>query len=303
MRGGKWMKSKEHRITQVIAHLFCDIAALMALLPFILLIIASFTDNEWAELNGYSYFPQALSLEAYKYILASLDTIGRAYLMTIIVTAVGTFLSIIITSLFAWALCRDGLPGIKLVNFMLVLTLLFNGGIVANYYIYANVYHIRNTIWALIIPSLLMNAFNVILMKNYYKNSIPAALLEAARIDGGGELYIFFKVVMPLSIPILATIGLMTGLMYWNDWMNGLYYLTPREGSRFYTIQIVLNNINENVQALASSASSLGVSVTELPSTTIRMAIATVGILPILVIYPFFQKYFVRGITLGSVKE
>ena len=108
---------------------------------------------------------------------------------------------------------------------------------------------------------------------------------------------------MPLSIPILATIGLMTGLMYWNDWMNGLYYLTPREGSRFYTIQIVLNNINENVQALASSASSLGVSVTELPSTTIRMAIATVGILPILVIYPFFQKYFVRGITLGSVKE
>ena len=186
---------------------------------------------------------------------------------------------------------------------MLVLTLLFNGGIVANYYIYANVYHIRNTIWALIIPSLLMNAFNVILMKNYYKNSIPAALLEAARIDGGGELYIFFKVVMPLSIPILATIGLMTGLMYWNDWMNGLYYLTPREGSRFYTIQIVLNNINENVQALASSASSLGVSVTELPSTTIRMAIATVGILPILVIYPFFQKYFVRGITLGSVKE
>ncbi|MBS5520878.1 MAG: carbohydrate ABC transporter permease [Clostridiales bacterium] len=297
------MKSKEHRITQVIAHLFCGIAALMALLPFILLIIASFTDNEWAELNGYSYFPQALSLEAYKYILASLDTIGRAYLMTIIVTAVGTFLSIIITSLFAWALCRDGLPGIKLVNFMLVLTLLFNGGIVANYYIYANVYHIRNTIWALIIPSLLMNAFNVILMKNYYKNSIPAALLEAARIDGGGELYIFFKVVMPLSIPILATIGLMTGLMYWNDWMNGLYYLTPREGSRFYTIQIVLNNINENVQALASSASSLGVSVTELPSTTIRMAIATVGILPILVIYPFFQKYFVRGITLGSVKE
>ena len=168
---------------------------------------------------------------------------------------------------------------------------------------YVNIFHIRNTIWALIFPNVLMNAFNVILVRNYYINSIPNSLIEAARLDGAGEMAIYMRIIMPLSVPIIATIGLMTGLGYWNDWQNGLYYLTERGGSQYYTIQIVLNNINENIQVLTQSASALGGVSVRMPSTTVRMAIATIGILPILVIYPFFQKYFVKGITLGGIKE
>ena len=191
----------------------------------------------------------------------------------------------------------------KILSFMLIFTMLFNGGLVATYYSYVNIFHIRNTIWALIFPNLLMNAFNVILVRNYYINSIPNSLIEAARLDGAGEMAIYMRIIMPLSVPIIATIGLMTGLGYWNDWQNGLYYLTERGGSQYYTIQIVLNNINENIQVLTQSASALGGVSVRMPSTTVRMAIATIGILPILVIYPFFQKYFVKGITLGGIKE
>jgi putative aldouronate transport system permease protein len=157
---------------------------------------------------------------------------------------------------------------------------------------------------ALIFPNLLMNAFNIILVKNYYNSSVPDSLKEAARIDGAGEFRIFYNIVFPLSKPIIATIGLMTAISYWNDWTNGLYYLTERNGSQYYTIQIVLNTVNENINFLASHAGEMGgISVASIPSTTVRMAIAVVGVLPILLIYPFFQKYFVKGITMGGVKE
>ncbi len=297
------MKSKEYRNTQILANLVCGILALLALLPFILLIVASLTDNTWATANGFSFFPGSWSLDAYRYIAVQWATVGRAYLMTIIVTIIGTAASIMVTTLFAYAICQQEVPGMKLLSFMMVFTMLFNGGLVATYYSYVNYFHVRNTIWALIVPNLLMNAFNVILVRNYFTNSIPASLIEAARLDGASEFGIFFRIVMPLSLPIIATIGLMTALGYWNDWQNGMYYLTERGGGQYYTIQIVLNNINENINALRQSASATGNMNIQMPSTTVRMAIATVGILPILLIYPFFQKYFVKGITLGGVKE
>ena len=135
-------------------------------------------------------------------------------------------------------------------------------------------------------------------------SSVPNALKEAARIDGASEFRIFIQIVFPLSLPIIATIGLMTAIAYWNDWTNGLYYLTERNGSHLYTIQIVLNTVNENINFLASHANQMsGISVSEIPSTTVRMAIAVVGVLPIMILYPFFQKYFVKGISLGAVKE
>ena len=275
----------------------------LALIPFILLIIASFTDNQWATVNGFSFWPAKWSMEAYNYIASSWKSIGHAYLMTIVVTILGTFLSLCVTTGFAYALSDPTLPGHRLLNFLCVFTMLFSGGIVASYYTWSQIFHIRNTLWALIFPGLMMNAFNVILVRNYFTNSIPASLIEAARLDGASEFGIFFRIVMPLSLPIIATIGLMTALSYWNDWQNGMYYLTERGGGQYYTIQIVLNNINENINALRQSASATGNMNIQMPSTTVRMAIATVGILPILLIYPFFQKYFVKGITLGGVKE
>ena len=298
------MKMKESTRWQIGANAFMIILTLSALLPFILLVIASFTDNNWATVHGFSFFPAKWSLEAYRYISSSWATIGRAYIMTIIVTVVGTGLSMIVTSLFAYALADDQLPFGKLLNFLCIFTMLFGGGIVASYYVWTQLFHIRNTPYALIFPGLMMNAFNVILVKNYFKNSIPPSLVEAARIDGAGEIHIFRTIVLPLSVPILATIGLMTGLIYWNDWNNGLYYLSQRQGSQYYTIQLLLNQINENVQFLAQNASKMaGVQVGSLPTTTVRMAIAVIGILPVLIVYPFLQKYFVKGITLGAVKE
>lgn len=298
------MKSRENLIVQVIANTVLGLFALCAILPFVLLIISSFTDNNWAMGHGFSFFPKEWSVDAYLYIANKWETIGRAYAMTIIVTVSGTALSIIVTTLFAYGLSKDNLPGSRFITFLVIFTMLFNGGLVATYYTYVNVFHIKNTIWALILPGLVMNAFNVILVKNYFIFSIPASLTEAARIDGASEFKIFLKIILPLSLPITATIGLMTAIMYWNDWQNGLYYLTAKDGSKLYTIQLVLNSMNENIKFLSGkNSASLVTGVTNLPSVTIRMAIAVIGILPILMAYPFFQKYFVKGITLGGVKE
>ena len=189
-------------------------------------------------------------------------------------------------------------------NFLVIFTMLFNGGIVASYFVWTQYFHIKNTVWALIFPGLMMNAFNIILIKNYFKTSIPESFVESARMDGAGEMKTFLKIVIPLSKPILATIGLMSAITYWNDWTNGLYYLTTRGGSKYYTIQLVLNQINENINYLSQNASKMGgVSVGSLPSTTMRMAIAVVGILPVIIVYPFLQKYFVRALPWGRLKS
>ncbi len=300
------MRSRETIVTQVITNAVCLLFTVCAVLPFILLVVGSFTDNGWAVANGFSFFPKEFSVEAYRYILDKWALIGRGFLMTLLVTGIGTVLSLTISTLFAYGISKRDIPGMKFISFLLIFSMLFNGGLVSTYYCYVNLYHIKDTIWALIVPSFLMNAFNVILIRNYFTSSIPASLEEAARIDGASEFRIFRSIILPLSKPIMATVGLLTALNYWNDWTNGLYYLSKRDGAKLYTIQNILNNINENIQTLMQSASSSNMvsgSVADLPSTTVRMAIAVVGILPVVIAYPFFQKYFVKGITLGGVKE
>lgn len=298
-------RTREYKMTQTLAHIICLIFTLGAAIPFVLLIIASFSDNQWVNQNGFSFFPGAWSLDAYRYIGIKWGMIGRAYGMTILVTVVGTVASLSISSLFAYGISKSSeVPGMKFISFLLIFTMLFNGGLVSTYYSYIRIWHLKDTIFALIVPNLLMNAFNVILLRNYYVNSIPRSLEEAAAIDGCSAFGILGKITLPLSKPILATVGLMTALAYWNDWLNGLYYLSARKGSKYYTIQIVLNNINDDIGALVKAqSSSANTATVQVPSVTIRMAIAVIGILPILIIYPFFQRYFVKGITLGGVKE
>ena len=291
------MLSKDQKRWEMTAHITMVILALMALLPFILLVIASFTDNTVAIKEGYSFFPSELSLEAYKYILDNTGMIFRAYGITVLVTVSGTALGVIITSLYAYMLSKKGLPGRNILTFLVLLTMLFNGGLVPTYLVYSNMLHIKDTVWALIVPNLLMSGFNIILVKNYFENSIPETLYESARIDGASEMFVFVKIAIPLSKPILATVGLLMGISYWNDWQNGLYYLN---NTKLYSIQNVLTSINQSVSFLANS--DAGVNISNLPTTTIRMAIAVVGILPIVIIYPFFQKFLVQGITMGAVK-
>ena len=292
------MKSRDQKRWSISANVVMMLLSLLAILPILLLIIASFTDESTALQNGFSYIPEQFSLEAYKYIASEAGTLAKAYMMTIIVTVIGTTVSVIITSLLAYMLSQKDLPGRKVLTFLVVFTMLFNGGLVPTYIMYVKYFHIKNTIFALLIPTLLMSAFIVLLVKNYFENSIPVELYEAARIDGASEIFIFAKIAFPLAVPILATIGLLSGIGYWNDWQNGLYYLSD---PKLYTIQNILNQINLDIAFLAQNASA-GTNLADLPTTTVRMAIAVVGILPIIIVYPFFQKYFAKGITMGSVK-
>lgn len=294
------MLEKSRKGWNIAANIIMCVLSFLALAPFVLLIIASFTDDVVASTTGYTYFPAKFSLAAYEYIVAQWEMLGRAYMMTIIVTAIGTTVGVIMTALLGYMLSERNLPGRRALNFYVVFTMLFNGGLVPTYIMYVNTFHIKNTIWGLIVPNLLLNGFMVMLVRNYFENSIPRDLYESARIDGASEFQTFFRIALPLSTPILATVGLMMGIAYWNDWQNGLYYLSNK-GKDLYTIQNILNNINENIAFLASNATT-GVNLGDLPTTTVRMAIAVVGVLPVLIVYPFFQKYFAKGITMGAVK-
>ena len=229
--------------------------------------------------------------------------IFRAYFVTVFVTAVGTVTGLFLSILYAYALSRPHFPGKKFFSFYVLFTMLFNGGLVPTYIMYTRYLHLKNTVAALIIPSLLMNAFHVLLIRSYFQNNVPQSLIEAAKIDGASEFAVVWKVVVPVSKPIIATIGLFIGVAYWNDWMNGLYYVTD---VKLYSIQQILNNMLKNIEYLSKNASSMGKSTSlagTLPAATVRMAIAVIGLLPILVIYPMVQKYFVKGIALGAVKE
>ena len=293
------VKGKGDVAFQVIAVVFLTILSLLALLPFLLLILSSFTEENTLLREGYSFFPKLFSTEAYRYLfITNHKNILHAYGITLFVTLVGTCLSLLITPMLAYPLSRADYKRRKGVSFYVFFTMLFNGGLVPSYMMWTQIFHLKNSVLALILPTLLMNGFNVILMRSNFQSNIHPSLIEAAKIDGAGEFFIYRKIVLPLSLPILATIGLMTAIGYWNDWTNGLYYVTD---TKLYSLQQLLNNILSNIQALSMMTT---VTVTEkMPSASIRMAMAVIGVLPILVLYPFFQKYFVKGIALGGVKE
>lgn len=293
----------EKKRVQFIGHFIMILLSLCAFLPMALLVLASFTSNEALVRDGYSFFPREWSTEAYSYIFLSSGTVLRAYMLSFIVTALGTALSVILTVALAYPLSKKNLPGRGVLTFFVVFTMLFNGGLVPTYMNYTNVFGIKNTIWALIVPNLLMNAFNVLMVKSYFVSSLPNEILEAAYIDGASEFKTFMRIALPLAKPIIATVALFSGIAYWNDWNNGYVYLTKRVD--LYTIQNLLNRMIQNIQFLnqgLSSTPNLDAGLISMPSVSVRMAIAVVGVLPILLIYPFVQKNFVKGITLGGVK-
>lgn len=291
------MKNR-HQIEQIILNCIMVLLSLCCLVPFVLLITSSLTDETSLMQNGYSLFPKVWSLDSYQYLFRSGSKIFRGYGMTLLVTAVGTLCSMLMTTLFAYPLSRKDLPGRNKIAFFVFFTMLFNGGLVPTYMMWTQIFHIKNTVAALIVPALMMNAFYVIMTRSYFTANIPEALIEAARIDGAGEYKTLVKVVLPLSTPMMATIGLMIGLGYWNDWLNGLYYVTD---TKLFTIQNILTRMIQDIQFLANNSMTSSAAI-KLPSIGIRMAIAVIGVLPMFCIYPFFQKYFVKGITVGGVK-
>ncbi len=296
--------SKSSRQFQIGINAVLILVTLMVVLPFLLVFVSSITDENVLIRNGYSFFPEKISFYAYQYIIRQGDKILRAYGVTILATFIGTILNVAMSALMAYPLSVRTLPYRRGITFFIFFTMLFNGGLVPTYLMYVNYFHIKNTLWALVIPNLLLSANNVLMIRSYYMTSIPDALFEAAKIDGAGHLRIFLSLVLPLGKPILVTMGLFSGLAYWNDWTNGLYYLSGNAGQKLYSIQNLLNQMITDIQYLASGkvAGNIGAEVAKLPATSIRMAIAFIAMLPLFIIYPFLQKYFAEGITLGAVK-
>lgn len=291
------VRGKSDRLFKLVVYAILIFCAACAILPFLLLIISSFTSEETLAVYGYSFWPREWSLYSYKWLFSTNGArVLRAYGVTIFITVVGTGLSLLIAPLLAYPLSRRDYKRRNFFTFVVFFTMLFNGGVVPQYIMWTKFFHIKDTIWAWIFPNLLFTGFFIILYKNYFSTNIHPTLIEAAKIDGASEWYIYFRIVLPLSLPILATIGLMTGLGYWNNWTNGLYFITD---TRLYSLQQYLKSIIDNITAL----SNLDVGSADMPSICIRMAIAVVGTVPILLLYPFFQKAFVAGIALGGVKE
>lgn len=294
------VKSRAEYIFQVVSHFFLILLGLSVVLPFALLLISSMTPEKDLLVNGYSLFPARLSGHAYDYLFRTNGAnILWAYGVTVIVTMAGTMLSLLTAPMLAWAISRKDYPRRKLLSFLVLFTMLFNGGLVPNYIMWTQLFHVKNTVFALIFPKLLMSGFGIMLMRNYLQHNIHPGLIEAAKIDGGNEFRIYCSVVLPLSLPILATFGLMVGISYWNDWENGLYYIT---NPVLYSLQNLLNRITTSIQFLATMSQDISVKV-EMPSISVRMAMAVIGVVPIMLLYPFFQKYFIRGISLGGIKE
>ena len=297
------MKSKDQKIFNFISHTVMIAVTIIAVLPFILVFVSSITEENTLVLNGYSFFPEKLSLYAYEYIIMNGDKIFRAYGVTLFVTLVGTSINVMISAMLAYGLSLPKLPGRRIFTFYVVFTLLFNGGLVPTYLMYTSVFNVKNTIFALIVPTLLMHTMNVLLMKTYYSSNIPGELLEAAEIDGASQFRIFGNIILPLVKPIAVTMALFSGLSYWNDWTNGLYYLTGYDGEKLYSIQNFLNKVVTDIQYLNSSqVGSNSEMLAKLPTVSVRMAIAFVAMIPILILFPLLQKYFSKGIAMGAVK-
>ncbi len=281
----------------VICYVIVALVALVCLIPFILLISGSFTSEQWIRFHGFSLWPGELSLEAYKIIFKTPEKIVRAYGVSIFITAVGTLAGLFLTSLTAYVISRKDAKYRNALSFFFYFTTLFNGGMVSTYIFYIQYLHLKDNYLALILPGV-FNVFYLLIMRTFV-NNIPFALIESAKLDGAGEWRIYFTIILPLLKSGLATIGLFLALGYWNDWYNAMLYMNDEAK---YPLQYMLYSVQQQTQALARIAAQAGIQVANLPSNSLKMAMAVVATGPIIIVYPFVQKYFISGITIGSVK-
>jgi putative aldouronate transport system permease protein len=294
------LKSKSFYFRQTIVNTVLIVVTLIMVLPLVLLFMASITSESELLVNGYSYFPKEFSIQAYKYIFQNRETIFRAYGITIFTTVIGTVVNMLLSLGLAFGLSNRKLPLRNIITFFILFTMLFSGGLVPQYIMWTNTFSIKNTILAYLLPNLLLSPMNILLIRTYMQTNVPEALYEAAKIDGASTMQVFRNVAVPLSKPIIVTMGLFSALAYWNDWTNGLYYVNK---SGMLSIQTLLNRMIQDIQAIQSHAVASGTgAIMQIPAVSIRMAIAFVALIPILIIYPFLQKYFQEGITLGAVK-
>ncbi|MEN6315086.1 MAG: carbohydrate ABC transporter permease [Clostridiaceae bacterium] len=275
---------------------------LLCILPFLLVIIVSFTDEKSLVQKGYSFIPSAISFDAYKALFSSTNSLFRVYAISIFVTVLGTILSVLIMSMYAYPISRSSFRYRNQFTFYIFFTMLFGGGLVPWYIVCTQVLHLKNTIWALIIPYL-FSPFYVIVIKTFFKTTIHESIIESAKLDGASEFRIFRAVIMPLSLPVLASIGLFTSINYWNDWwLSTILQSNDKWINLQYAMYRVLINATYLAQLSGASGGNTQSALARMPTETTRMAMCTVAMGPIILAYPFFQRYFVTGLTIGSIK-
>ena len=280
------------------------IFTLSCVLPILLIYISSFTAERAITKNGFSFFPEEWSVTAYEMLFGqSLRQITTSYLNTIVLTVLGTVLSLLILTMYAFAISRKDFKLRQFLTFFAYFTMLFNGGMVSSYIVNSNVFGMRNTFWVLLLPSL-CGAYNIIDLRTFFSSAGTESLIEAAKIDGASEFRIYGQIILPISKPALATIGLFTAIAYFSKWFEVLMYIDDRE---LWTIQYMLQRVMKDIQYLRDNPdiamSEEGIAMlANLPNESAKMALTVITMTPVLAFYPFFQKYFVKGLTLGAIK-
>ena len=289
----------DRRLFDALSYVILFVLSFLCALPFLLVISGSFSQQTDILMHGYRLFPEKVSLDAYKMLFKIPEELLRAYGVTIFVTVTGTFFGLWFTSMAAYVIASKDFRYRYQVSFFFYFTSIFGGGLVPWYVFNTKYLHFHNNLIALILP-ILVNVTYLLILKSYMMN-IPESLYESARLDGAGDFTIYWRIVMPLTKSGLATVGLFIALAYWNDWYNAMLYMD--EGSRnLYPLQYFLNNILTKAQAMNAAAARSGIPASDVPSEPMKLAMTVVATGPIVLLYPFLQKFFVKGVTIGAVK-
>lgn len=288
-------------ITNILFNLLLLAFSLICIIPVFFVFMISISSEAALLADGYKFFPKEFSVSAYTFLWNERKVILTAFGVSIMVTLLGTFLGLMLTTTLGYVLSRPQYKLKGFVTWMVFIPMIFNGGMVANYVVVSNILGLSNTAWSLILP-LCMSSFNVIICKTFFRTTIPDSIIESAKIDGASQLTVFFRIVVPISKPVFATIGLFLTFGYWNDWFQSSLYITSKS---LVSLQALLNSMIQNIQYIANNPSA-GLSLQQyknmMPTESVRMAIAIVIVIPIACAYPFFQKYFISGLTVGAVK-
>ncbi|WP_239613472.1 carbohydrate ABC transporter permease [Cohnella mopanensis] len=289
------------RSAKLFLHLFFVAFSLACIMPIVLIVSISISDEKMLTLKGYKFWPDVIDLSAYRFLFTDSSTLLKAYGVTLTVTCIGTILAVLLIAMYAYPIFRKDFPFKKFFNIYLLITMLFSGGLVPFYLLYINYLDLRDSLIALILPGL-SSAFYIFITRTFFQQTIPEEMIESGKLDGASEWRIFFQLVLPISLPVLATIGLFTTLMYWNDWFNSLLFINDTDK---FSLQYVMIQMIRQAEFFKNQLAGSGVALLvreTVPTESLRMAMVVVSIGPILFVYPFFQKYFTKGLTIGAIK-
>jgi len=288
--------------TNIVFNIIFLVLGLMCIFPLLFVFSISITSEEALRMGGYQIIPQEFSAAAYQFLWNERGMIFRAAFMSIFVTILGTIITVALTTSMGYVVSRNNFKLKKLYTWIIFIPMVFNGGMLSSYVVTNNILGLRNTIWALILP-LACSSFSVTICRTFFRTTVPDSIVESAKIDGAGQFRIWSQIVLPISKPVMATIGMFAAFGYWNDWFQASLYIDDK---KLQTLQSMLNNIRESIEYLANNPYG-DISMQEykasMPTESVRMAIAIIIIVPIACTYPFFQKFFISGLTIGSVKE